>query len=389
MRGDLRFSRLNIVLCVLFVLGALGGCTNLPSEGPLASEITQQSKQSDYLILDVDENIVGALAQLQPYGLQGRFGRKTKRLRHDVVGTGDRLAITIWEAGNDGLFSRGEGGNSQFPAIAVNNRGYISLPYAGDIKVAGLTTRSISKSIVKRLQGQVIQPQAVVNIVKNENNAVTVSGDLAKPGRYELSLRGDRLVDVIAKAGGSKFPARETYVSVIRNGETGVALLHSIMNNPAANINVRRQDQIYLTHDPKRYTVLGAVSKPGAYVFDSTRVNVLEAVAHAGGLIDERADSTGLFVFRYENAKVLDKLGAAYPRSIKVSKSQEIVPVIYRINMRHAKSYFYAQSFMLRDKDSVFVSNSDSVQLGKFLKLLNLALTPGVTAARVGTLSGF
>ncbi len=377
------------VLCVLLFLGVLAGCTNLPSEGPLASEIRQQSLESDYLILDVDENIVQTLARLQPYGLKGRFRKSSRKLRHDVVGTGDRLAITIWEAGNDGLFSRGEGGNSQFPSVVVNNNGYISLPYSGDIKVAGLTTRRIRDKIVKSLEGKVIQPQAIVNIVKNENNAVTVSGDLAKPGRYELSLRGERLVDVIAKAGGSKFPARETYVSVIRGGQTGVALLHSVMNNPVENIHVRSQDQIYLTHDPKRYTVLGAVSKPGAYVFDSTRVNVLEAVAHAGGLLDERADSTGLFVFRYENAKILDKLGADAASRVSSGGKGAVVPVIYRINMRHAKSYFYAQSFMLRDKDSVFVSNSDSVQLAKFLKLLNLALTPGVTAARVGTLSGF
>jgi len=363
----------------------LGGCTSLPSEGPLASEIVKQSEQSDYLLIDVNEEIVQNLSQFNVYGLSQRFKSEPIKKTRNVVGIGDVLAISIWEAGSGGLFSSGENnGRAEFPSIVVNKSGKISLPYASNIKVAGLSPTSIQNTIVSRLEGKAIQPQAVVSIVKNENNAVTLNGDVNRPGRYELSLRGDRLTDVIAKAGGTKYPARETYVTFIRGEKTGILLLNALMENPVENIYVQKNDQIFLIHDPKRYTVLGAVTKPGAYVFDSSRVNVLEAVANAGGLLDERADSTGLFVFRYENAKVLEKLGIYLPETD--SSSNQNFPVIYRINMRHAKSYFYAQSFMLIDKDSIFVSNSDSVQFAKFLKLLNLGLTPGISAARLSAL---
>ncbi len=375
------------VLSIIFLCFLFAGCNSLPREGPLSNEIEKQSKQSDYLIINVDEHVVSTLAKYNPYGLSGRFSSHQASATRNVVGAGDILAISIWEADSGGLFSGGsQNGRADFPSVAVDTRGRISLPYVKTIKVAGLTPLAIQDRIVERLEGKAIEPQAMVNVVKDENNSITLSGDIANPGRYELSRRGDRILDVVSKAGGTKFPARETYVSLVRGDVRGEVLLNAIMENPAENVYIRRNDQVYLTHDPKRYTVLGAVTKPGAYMFDSTRVNVLEAVAHAGGLLDQRADATGLFVFRYEKPKVLGELG--YGNYNYQTKETGSVPVIYRIDMAHAKSYFYAQSFLLDDKDSIFVANADSVQTAKFLNLLNLALTPGVSATRIGTTGG-
>lgn len=377
--------RFLILLSFFFTLAA---CNSLPREGPLATEIEDQSEESQYLVINVDEQVVETLSALNPYGLSQRFSSNAALRTRNTVGAGDILYVSIWEAGSGGLFSSGEhNGRAEFPKVAVDSKGRISLPYVKTVKVAGLTPLAIQDRIVSRLEGKAIEPQAVVQVVKDDNNAITLSGDIANPGRYELSDRGDRIIDVISKAGGTKFPARETYVTFVRGSDRGVSLLNAIMENSAENIMVHRGDQIYLTHDPKRYTVLGAVTKPGAYMFDSTRVNVLEAVAHAGGLLDQRADATGLFVFRYENASTLAKLGF-YSGSEGVREGKR-VPVIYRINMAHAKSYFYAQSFILTDKDSIFVSNASSVQTAKFLSLVNLGLTPGVAAARIGATGGF
>lgn len=347
---------------------ALAACSSIPREGPLAIEIEQQSSDNDYVIVDVDAAIVHTLGQMDNIGLNKRFMRPTKLAPHSAIGIGDQLAITIWEAGEGGLFSNQTSKSAAFPSVVVNRKGTISLPYAGTLKVAGRTPRAVQKLIVKRLEGQAIRPQVMVNTVKNEHNTIVVNGDVTKPGRYPISLEGDRLLDVIAAAGGTKFPARETYVTFIRGGKRAMQLVTNVVEDPQENIYVVRGDRIYLSHDPKRYTVLGAVTKPGIYVFQSSKINVLEAVASAGGLLDSRADSSGLFVFRYERPSTLDSIGVTYNRVIN-----DRVPTIYRINMSHAKSYFYAQSFLLQDKDSVFVSNAKSVEVAKVLKVLNLA----------------
>lgn len=365
--ADMIYKLCRAVLLLAVVCGGLAACSTIPREGPLAIEIEQQSSDNDYVIVDVDAGIVHTLGQMSRIGLHNRFVRRTNAPRSSI-GVGDQLAVTIWEAGEGGLFSNQTSKSASFPSVVVDRKGTISLPYAGVIKVAGRTPQAVQKQIIKRLEGQAIRPQVMVSTVKNEHNTIVVNGDVAKPGRYPISLEGNRLLDVIAAAGGTKFPARETYVTFIRGKKRAIQLVTSIIDDPNENIYVARGDRVYLSHDPKRYTVLGAVTKPGIYVFQSAKINVLEAVASAGGLLDSRADASGLFVFRYESPRTLDQIGVGYKRVIG-----DRVPTIYRIDMSHAKSYFYAQSFLLQDKDSVFVSNAKSVEISKVLKVLNLA----------------
>ena len=288
--------------------------------------------------------------------------------------------MTVFEADEGGLFS-GKGGNrAEFPRVEVNNEGYISLPYTGTIKVNGKTPLQIQELVVENLEGKAIQPQAMVNVVRNESNVVTLSGDVSKPGLYPVTSKAERLLDVVAEAGGTKFPARETYITLMRGKQQGIQLMKTVIEQPNENIYVSRGDRIYLSHDPQRYTVLGAVQKPSIYTFDAATISVLEAIAAAGGLMDERADATGVFVFRYEDPKVLDTLGVSYKRLVRGQ-----VPTIYRINMKHAQSYFYAQSFHLRDKDSVFVTNARSVEISKVLMLLNQATSSVGNVARTSS----
>ena len=356
------------ILLALLVSVSLSGCVFTPREGPLSSEIEKQSAQNDYLVVDVDSNIVDGLARFNPVGLNSQFKNTSYRLPISTVGTGDVLAITVFEADQGGLFSGSSGNRAEFPSVVVDNKGEISLPYSGTINVKGKTPLQIQDLVVESLEGKAIQPQAMVNIVRNENNVVTLSGDVSKPGMYPLSSKGVRLLDIVAEAGGTRFPARETYVTLMRGNRQGVQLLETVIDKPDENIYVSRGDRIYLSHDPQRYTVLGAVAKPSVYTFDASSISVLEAIAAAGGLNDNRADATGVFVFRYEDPKILDTLGISYSRQVRGK-----VPTIYRINMKHAQSYFYAQSFHLHDKDSVFVSNAKSVEVGKILQLMNLA----------------
>nr|WP_321455504.1 polysaccharide biosynthesis/export family protein [uncultured Cohaesibacter sp.] len=356
------------ILLLLLVSLSLSGCMITPREGPLSTEIESQSKQNEYVVVNVDANIVDGLARFNPVGLRRKFAESRRYSPISTVGSGDVLSITVFEAAQGGLFS-GEGGNrANFPSVVVDRQGDISLPYSGTIKVKGKTPLQIQNLVVESLEGKAIQPQAMVNVVSNRSNTVTLTGDVAKPGLYPLPAQGARLLDAVAEAGGTEFPARETYVTLLRGGRQGVQLLKTVMEQPEENIYVSRGDSIYLSHDPQRYTVLGAVKKPSVYTFDASTISVLEAIAAAGGLLDARADATGVFVFRYEDPKVLDTLGYEYTRQVRGK-----VPTIYRINMKHAQSYFYAQSFHLQDKDSVFVSNARAVEVGKVLSLINMA----------------
>lgn len=378
----MRVSKLIKSLSVLMISGILAGCSVIPREGPLSVEVEEQSEQNDYLVVDVDAEIVDGLSNFNPVGLRRHFKSSSYRSPISTVGVGDVLAITVFEADTGGLFTGENGNRAEFPQVVVNRKGIISLPYTGPIKVKGKTPLQIQKLVVENLEGKAIQPQAMVNVVRNESNVVTLSGDVSKPGVYPLSSKGTRLLDVVAQAGGTKYPARETYLTLMRGSRQGIQLMKAVIEEPNENIYVSRGDRIYLSHDPQRYTVLGAVSKPSVYTFDAATISVLEAIAAAGGLQDNRADATGVFVFRYERPEVLEKLGIAYEKVVRGA-----VPTIYRINMKHAKSYFYAQSFHLKDKDSVFVSNAKGVEISKVLTMIGQAT--GSVSSAAGTANRF
>jgi polysaccharide export outer membrane protein len=94
--------------------------------------------------------------------------------------------------------------------------------------------------------------------------------------------------------------------------------------------------------------------------FDSDRLTLIEALSRAGGPEGEKADPTGVFVFRYE-----------------ASASGE-VPVIYRLNLLNPQSYFAAQRFAMREKDVMLIANSKSNQIGKIIQMLNGLTAPTV-----------
>ena len=121
--------------------------------------------------------------------------------------------------------------------------------------------------------------------------------------------------------------------------------------------------------------------KTGEYKFNANHINVLEAVARAGGLADSRADSTGVFIFRYEKIEVLKALRSGYE---DLPKSR--IPVVYALNMADPNAYFFAQQFNVLDKDVVFVSNATGVELKKALDLFNSGIALG---RRVSDINAF
>ncbi len=64
-----------------------------------------------------------------------------------------------------------------------------------------------------------------------------------------------------------------------------------------------------LVRRPQTFSVFGATGKNAAITFTSDRLSLSEAMAKAGGLLDERADPRAVFLFRYEPVDVVRALG--------------------------------------------------------------------------------
>jgi polysaccharide export outer membrane protein len=108
-------------------------------------------------------------------------------------------------------------------------------------------------------------------------------------------------------------------------------------------------------------------------------MTLVEALAKAGGLQDQRADPAGVFLFRFEPPRVVNALG----RPQLGTGPDGSTPVVYRLDLRDAKSYFLAQRFPIDDKDIVYVANADLNEIQKFFTLLNTLTGPVITGVVV------
>src|SRR5260370_33278367 len=101
----------------------------------------------------------------------------------------------------------------------------------------------------------------------------------------------------------------------------------------------------------------------------------VEALAKAGGLQDQSCDPGGVLLFRFEQQGIVNALGRPQLHSGPDGSS----PVVYRLDLGDAKSYFLAQRFAMHDKDIIYVANADFNELQKFFTLLNTLTGPIIT----------
>jgi polysaccharide export outer membrane protein len=113
--------------------------------------------------------------------------------------------------------------------------------------------------------------------------------------------------------------------------------------------------------------------------FDTTGITLEEAIAKAGGLLDNRADPGGIFLLRFEPTTLV----AEFVPERALPPGGNLVPVIYRLNLRDAHSFFLARSFPVKDKDILYIANSASDPLQKFLGLVGTVASPVISGAAV------
>lgn len=369
---------------VCFAGAALAGCGYLPTAGPTTAQVVDQGVQDNqirYDVVDVNANVVSALLAQPAESFQRRFG-KNGRPPAPTIGIGDTVSVSIWEAAGGGLFGASptehvsSGSRSvTIPEQIVARDGGITVPFAGRVPVAGRSTVDVQHEIERRLAEKAIEPQVIVTISKSVTNAATVSGEVVNGARVPLSVNGDRLLDLIALAGGAKSPVYDTFVRLSRNGVTATIPMERLVSDPAENIYAQPADVLTLVRIPQTFSVLGATGQNAQVNFSAERITLVEALAKAGGLQDLRSDPAGVFLFRFEPPAIVtavnaQQLGTGPDRSS---------PVVYRLDMSDAAAYFLAQRFPVEDKDIIYVANARLNELQKFFTLLNTLTGPVIT----------
>jgi polysaccharide export outer membrane protein len=359
----------------------------------------QQDPDSlQYSLVKLTPNVLDLLDKAVPR-LSSEFAdrRPPKAL---VLGVGDGVHVSIFEAGSGGLFIPAQasvrpGNFIDLPVQYIDNNGNITVPYAPPIRAAGRTPQDVQQSIVSALKNRAIDPQAVVSLAEQRTSLVSVLGDVKFAGRFPANAAGEHVLDAIARAQGPLSQGFDEWVVLERAGRRASVPFGALIYEPRNNIWVQPNDTIYLFREPQTFVVFGAsgrqatqvngVPPPSQIPFDAWRVSLAEAVAKAGGLSDDRADPAAVFLYRGETRQVAQSIGA------DVSKFDgPIIPVIYIIDFRDPAGYFMATKFAMRNKDVIYISNAFAVESTKamtyFRTIVGTINDPIVAATNAATL---
>jgi polysaccharide biosynthesis/export protein len=301
-----------------------------------------------------------------------------------LIGAGDTIEVNIWEAPPATLFASGVSADLRgttsgsrvvtIPEQVVDRDGNVNMPFAGKIAAAGHSIPDIELEIARRLKGKANQPEVLVRRIRNASATVTVVGEVTNSVKVPLTPSGERLLDALAAAGGVRQAVNKMTVQITRGMDFHSMPLQAVIRDPRQNVPLQAGDVVTAISQSLSFTALGSTSKQEEINFEAQGISLAQALARAGGLNDNTSDARGVFIFRFEPETALD-----WPRQPVLTTPDGLVPVIYSINLRDPSAFFVMQSFAINDKDVLYVSNSPTAELQKFLNLILSVAYPVLT----------
>lgn len=361
----------------LVVLSACAG----PSDGPSALNIRNArmpDTQRQIPVVPLSEAPMGAQVVAPSYSPtdKGLTSLRSGGFSDARLRPGDVFDVTVLDTGEDGLLSATQSKSLNLGRFTVDSRGFVTMPYVGKQRVIDSTPEGLQSKIVTALKGSSVNPQAVVTVVDKPSSAVTVDGKVRSAGRFPLTARGERVLDVIALAGGASSAPANTTVTLTRGSQRASAPLDRILQDSKQNVRLLPGDQLFVSGSLQTFTALGAFKSVGEFPLEPGQTTLAQALARAGGLLDDRADSRNFYLFR--NQKVYSQAASSPGKSAIAPTVVSVKPVIYSVNLKQVSNFVLMQQFKMQDGDTIFASNADTVD---FAKLLTVYQKSAPTAA--------
>lgn len=340
-------------------LVALAAC-GLPRSGPSKNEIFQGAVErgGNTHIIYVNDHVARAANFAPSYGFGSDFTRASS-VGADEIRPGDVLGLTIWENVDDGLLASLGQSNTALQELQVDSSGYIFVPYAGRVRAAGSSPDELRRVITSRLEQQTPDPQVTVTRVAGDGATVSVMGKVNSQGVFPIERPTRTLSAMLARAGGVSIDPEIAVVTVKRGGNTGRVWLRDLYANPRNDVALRPGDVVLVEEDQRSFTALGALGGQTKVPLGSEEINAIEAIAMVGGLSTNLADPKGVFILRDEPMSVASKVLGK-----QVHGDQRMA---YVLDLTKANGLFLARDFMIRDGDTVYVTEAPYVQWQKTL----------------------
>nr|WP_325168824.1 polysaccharide biosynthesis/export family protein [Paracoccus caeni] len=362
-------------MAVLAAMTLLSACA-LPRSGPSKNEIYSGAveKGGNAHVIYVNDHVTRTANFAPSYGFSSSFQR-AGQVGADEIRPGDVLGLSIWENVDDGLLTSLGNSSTNLQEIQVDSGGYIFVPYAGRIMAAGNTPEQLRNIITDRLSAQTPDPQVTVARVAGDGATVSVMGKVNGQGVFPIERPTRSLSAMLARAGGVSVEPEVAVVTVKRGNEMGKVWLTDLYAGQN-DIALRPGDIILVEEDQRSFTALGALGGQTRVPLGNEMINAVEAIAMVGGLNSNLADPTGVFVLRDEPEAVASRVLGK-----QVYGTQRMA---YVLDLTRPNGLFLARDFLIRDGDSVYVTEAPYVRWQKVLQAITGSAASADSLATIG-----
>lgn len=295
----------------------------------------------------------------------------TKNSESYKLGNGDILSIVVW--GHSDLTSGSVGGDDNRPAssasadfsgpagFVLDDRGMITYPYIGEIKLEGLTVEQARAALEAKLTRYIRKPNIVLRVRSFRSKRIYVDGELKTPGLLTIDDIPMSLVEAINRSGGLLPTADQSQIKLTRQGTTYVIDLPELMKkglNPTQLVLANGDVLRVPSRDESLVFVSGEVNSPRAIPMHDGRLSLSEALGASGGINPTSGDPGQVYVIRKAEANAQ----------------------VYLLDARDPSAFAMAEQFMLSPKDVIFVAATPLTNWHRTIS----NLLPGALSSAVG-----
>lgn len=291
------------------------------------------------------------------------------------IDAGDVLSIVVWDHpeltnGATGMPAAGAAAADVNAAtqppigFVVDHAGMVQFPYAGTLKLAGLTEEQARNLLTTKLAKYIRNPKVTLRVQAFRSKRVYVDGEVKTPGLQALNDVPMTLVEALNRAGGVLPTGDQSRIVLNRGGTNYEINLQQLVQkgiNPNSIMLTNGDIVRVRSREESKVFVSGEVVSPRALTMHNGRLTLNEALGESGGINPLSGDGRQIYVVRNNGTN----------------------PVVYQLDGRSAEALAMAESFELDPKDVVYVAPTP---LANWHRAVSLIL-PGALSGAVGAVS--
>jgi len=261
------------------------------------------------------------------------------------IGRGDILSVTVFDH-PELTTPAGQFRSAADAGFVVSEDGTFFFPYAGVVKVVGLTRHQIRSILTQKLSKFIEDPQIEVRVADFRSQRVFVVGEVGKKGALPITDIPMTTLEAINLAGGFTENADQQRITITRAGKTFDVDLQALYEEGDLSGNVLLEHgDVVNVWDRQHHKVfsLGAIGQ-GTQSMHKGRLSLAEALSNAGNVNQFISNPYQIYVIRGGDQ-----------------------PAIYHLASKSPDAMVLADRFPLQPRDVVYVDEADIVRWNKLI----------------------